>query len=234
MNSQINKNIRNNNRYKEMNENNGLHVILDIDGTLIDNTRINNNILSNNHDGISCGHFIYFRPYLIPFLEYCVKCCASVSIWTAGNEDWMKGFILSLPLDFHNAFLFTWHRNKCNIRYKNMGCEATEFFKMNDLVMRKPLRKIWKTKWAQKKGMTKHNTVIIEDSPENCCKNYGNAIYVPEYNYLLNKQDDTLLKLQLYLNQLSTKKSVRHIEKRQWLVDIKLKEQQQERKETDK
>ena len=48
-----------------MNENNGLHVILDIDGTLIDNTRINNNILSNNHDGISCGHFIYFRPYLI-------------------------------------------------------------------------------------------------------------------------------------------------------------------------
>jgi hypothetical protein len=190
-----------------MNKNNGLHVILDIDGTLIDHS-----ILPNNHEGISCDHFIYFRPYLIQFLEYCVKCCASVSIWTAGSKDWMKGFIRRLPSDFHSAFLFTWHRKKCEVVYKTMGCEA---------IWLKPLNKIWKTKWAQKKGFTKHNTVIIEDSPENCYKNYGNAIYVPEYNHILNKQDETLLKLQQYLTQLSMEKSVIHIEKRTWLTDIK-------------
>ena len=144
-----------------MNKNNGLHVILDIDGTLMDH-----GILPNNHDGISCDHFIYFRPYLIQFLEYCVKCCASVSIWTAGSEDWMKGFIRSLPSDFHNAFLFTWHRKKCKVVYKTIGCMATEFFNMNDLVWLKPLNKIWKTKWAHTMGTHNEQTRHRRDTDE--------------------------------------------------------------------
>jgi len=200
---------------------NGLHIVLDIDGTLMDN-----GLSSDNHDGISCSRFLYFRPGLINFLDYCLKHCASVSIWTAGNEEWMSGFIKALPCRFREAFLFTWHIKRCNVKYQRTGLMTTK------LVILKRLNKVWSKKWTKKIGMTRNNTIIIEDTPSNCLNNYGNAVYVSEYNRfkLKAQEDDTLPKLQLYLDHLSAHQTVRNIEKRNWMFQLKIQEEEDKTK----
>mmetsp|Transcript_23323 Transcript_23323/g.28072 ORF Transcript_23323/g.28072 Transcript_23323/m.28072 type:complete len:251 (+) Transcript_23323:24-776(+) len=45
----------------------------------------------------------------------------------------------------------------------------------------KDLRKVWYSSDDETKGFAKDRTLLIEDTPQNCRYNYGNAIYVPTY-----------------------------------------------------
>ena len=55
-----------------------------------------------------------------------------------------------------------------------------------------------------------------EDTPENCTRNYGNAIYVPSYD-ASNGADEVAATLRCYLAHLQTVEDVRTVEKRGWL-----------------
>jgi RNA polymerase II subunit A small phosphatase-like protein len=56
--------------------------------------------------------------------------------------------------------------------------------------------------------------LIVDDTPEKCLRNYGNAIYPRPYDGEVD--DDELPHLMRYLMHLKDEASVRRIEKRRW------------------
>lgn len=73
-------------------------------------------------------------------------------------------------------------------------------------------------------GFRKENTLIIEDTQQNCRYNYGNAIYVHDYDDMIRdtrgvngKMGDNDLDILIhYLQSLRGVRNVRCIEKRWW------------------
>jgi len=55
----------------------------------------------------------------------------------------------------------------------------------------KDLRKIWYSPEEATNGFVKERTLIIEDTPQNCRYNYGNAIYVPTYRGYPGEEEGT-------------------------------------------
>lgn len=131
---------------------NQIHIILDIDGTLI--------------DGDARTGEIKTRPGLQEFFEYCFTTFASVSIWTAANSYWMHYVRHRCFKDLigGNEFKYTWSGERCGVR---------------DGSLIKPLKKIWRRKYTM---LTRYNTIIIDDTPETYQQNYGNAIGIPSYH----------------------------------------------------
>lgn len=110
----------------------------------------------------------------------------------------------------------------------------------------KPLEKVYKSTTRRKLGFTKERSIIVEDTPcalarrvagtprpppssrsahlllcpaprENCGRNYGNAVYVPSYEWDGGMEgDDTLARLAEYLQLLAAQPDVRLVEKRRW------------------
>lgn len=60
--------------------------------------------------------------------------------------------------------------------------------------------------------------LIVDDTPEKCVRNFGNAIYAIAFEG--NPEDAELEKLGRYLLTLKDKDNVRHIEKRNWRMNI--------------
>ena len=170
-----------------------MYLILDIDGTLI----------SDNEP-------IIFRPYLSDFLNSCFDIFDTVSIWSAASEDHVKSIAEQiLPLD--QQWLFVRHSKHCHKKYSSgfVGIYG-------GVITEKRLRNIWKSKTYRGLGITKTNTIIIDNTPSVCIRNYGNAIYVE--TFIEDPKDDELLKLIPYLKNLIQHENVRTIEKRNWKI----------------
>lgn len=60
--------------------------------------------------------------------------------------------------------------------------------------------------------------LIVDDTPEKCVRNYGNAIYPKAFEGEPN--DNELELLGRYLLKLRHEDNVRHIEKRNWQMKI--------------
>ena len=169
---------------------------------------------------LSINHTQTANHRLGPFLlqtwsNFWITASSTAHLYQSGRrrKEWMHEFIQSLPVRFHKIFLFTWHVNRCTYTVRRTGLMKTRMFIL------KRLSKVWKKKWAQKAAMNRHNTIIVEDTPSNCLDNYGNAIYVPAYRWCVEQEDTILPRLQTYLTDLATKKSVRSIEKRGWISE---------------
>jgi hypothetical protein len=66
-------------------------------------------------------------------------------------------------------------------------------------------------------GWNSKNTLILEDTPQNCISNYGNALYIRTYNVAANRgRDSALLVLPIFLDRIRLVEDVRTIEKRDW------------------
>lgn len=178
-----------------------MHLILDLDGTLV-----------------HCDdQVIYPRPYLHIFMKVCFELFETVSIWTAAGKEYANVVVDMIRPKGHD-FLFIRYDKNCTIRYN------TSFGEFSKVIVKKKLRNIWKAKKYRRMGITKYNTIIIEDTPSNCSENYGNAVYVPEYRHPPNNSDTdqvetdkVLLYLLLYLYDLVKCDNVRSKEKRTWL-----------------
>lgn len=107
------------------------------------------------------------RPHLEELFDYVFQTAHTVSIWTAAGREWYdlvhKGYKFRL--------VFTGER--CVIKWRDP-------FGMDIRQAIKPLRKIWhcKTKYTE---FTKHNTIIIDDTPHTYVRNYGNAVPIRSY-----------------------------------------------------
>lgn len=219
---------------KDLTKKRPLGVVLDIDGTLI--------MESRHLTGIR------IRPYAISFLAWCRQRGYRLSLWTAGHRWWADRVIRNIcplvqqelygknhdcpgchcsatfdfvwdgdhlrqerPLTIHEA---TVRKEKIMHGILPNACHWCEFYSHNCIGCNcfagpnecncryvKDLRKLW---WNQRNSPLEHfipeRTLMIENKPQNCRYNYGNAIYVPTYRGSV--EDRILEPLQRYVEQV--------------------------------
>ena len=169
-------------------------LILDLDETLI---HASDEPLSRPPDFI-LGHFlVYKRPHLDEFLRFCAR-EFEVAVWTSGSADYARGLVEALfgpgyPL----AFVFS--RERCSLRRQ---AESGELSWIKDL------------KKIKRKGYDLNRVIVIEDSPANLGRQYGNLVQVSPF--VGDEADDELRPLMGFLASLLTAADVRKIEKRGW------------------
>lgn len=177
-----------------------MNIVLDLDGTLI----------YAEEEPSKCKT----RPYLKEFLQYCFMNFSRVSIWTASSHDrylkikelYLSPILKTIGMDFD----VEWTKKRCSYRFSTSGYYGFS----SKCVITKRLKKLYK-----RFPYTKHNTIIVDDTPETFSKNYGNGIYIPSYSSY-NKGDNLLLLLSNFLEEViehyNRHKSIRHMEKRIW------------------
>jgi hypothetical protein len=144
----------------------GIHLVLDLDGTLVGTTETDETTP---------------RPFLKEFLAYCFAHCSSVSIWTAASRGWWN-----LCYDAHIAPLMQseW---KFACIMTGIDCDIVRqggyysFIRDTEtetgLIAVKPLRKLWNVFNV----VRPENTIIIDDTPETSLRNVDNYIRIPRY-----------------------------------------------------
>ena len=155
-----------------------MHVCLDLDETLI---HVSEHPVPGAHFYFKIHHTTYYvqkRPGLAAFLAHLFKTCESVSIWTAATHEYADQIIKHIMTGKQRAllkFLFT----RTNIQHARDGTYS------------KPLRKLFHMKEAQVLGLTRRNTLMIDDREDMFKANKGNGLLLPPYigqpddNYLL-------------------------------------------------
>lgn len=165
-----------------------MHLILDLDGTLID-------------DQGACQA----RPYLKEFLDFCFTTFETVSIWTTASRLWFNHIyqLLLAP----RVFTFVYCEDRCTTL---LDRDVDTLFP--ESIQIKPLKKVFQNRSLPH---SKNNTFMVDDTPETYCRNYGNAI--PITTFQGSQHDRALLDLMSFLSVLlSSNTNVRSIEKRYW------------------
>lgn len=168
------------------------HIILDIDGTLID----------------SDDYHIYPRPYLHEFFEFIFDKFETVSIWTASSQYWYNKVyetVFKKLIPHGKSFFFTWFGNRCNYKIINpQDCYGLP-------IKIKKIKKVTK----KYKFIKKKDLLIIDDAPETYSCNYGNAIPILSYNKS-NENDDKLKRVINLLQILLEQDSILHTNKQKY------------------
>lgn len=197
-------------------------IVLDLDGTLIysysDVEYEQHDILwastNDRQPDMLCGNYkVFFRPHakemVIAMLEKC-----DVGVFTASGKEYATMILQKLLGDVFDRLSFVMTRDRCVVILQFEFDVACDGLKPQAKVM-KPLSKIWRTHKARSSGWTRRNTIIVDDTPSSCDRNYGNAVYVSEYRPY--RYDDVLRKLERYiLDYLVGLTDVRFVEKRMW------------------
>lgn len=174
-------------------------LILDLDETLIHACET---ALERPED-FRCGpYFVYLRPYLAYFWN-AIAPHYELAIWSTGSDDYVSLIVEQIrPLDLTLAFV--WGASKCTLRWiPEEGAYVYE----------KRLAKL------KSKGYSLERMLIVDDSPEKCRSNYGNAIYIQPFMGELEDQELNLLAE--YLPTLAQHKNIRQLEKRNWRLSAK-------------
>lgn len=150
---------------------------------------------------------VYKRPHLEAFLAF-LKTHFEVAVWSSASDDYVELIVKEIfPTDY--GLQFVWGRSRCTYRPNYNKLDEFGYydpFSHYDYVKR--LDKVRKLKFK------KDRILIIDDTPEKCRHNYGNAIYPKEF--LGKGPDNDLLLLMHYLPMLKDLDTVRHREKRHW------------------
>lgn len=155
-----------------------LHIILDIDQTLVDNMSFNqyekNKDKLRKPDFIKESMCIWTRPHLKEFIDFLDKNVKYISIWTNGTFSWLyyvlttilskylpkKRFLLLLSVDYSIKQPITNNGMTSMIPIKNIG-EMIKRFPNNNISL--------------------YNTVLIDDNYYNCIFNRNNTIPIKKY-----------------------------------------------------
>ena len=158
---------------------------------------------------------VHMRPSLDVFMANAFEQFKHVAIWSAASRPWVENALACEPLSqYRGRFLFVWYGDRCTmlrgLRYRdglNPACVRT-----------KKLAKIWRIAEHRKLGITRRNTLLVDDLPANALCNYGNLIAIPPYDSSLAAEDGVLPVLVAYLRTLQGHRGrdVRCPEKRWW------------------
>lgn len=184
-------------------------LILDLDETLVHATE---NPKNGNWDFQIGKYKVYKRPGLDQFLSE-VKIHFDVAVWSSASDDYVAQVVEKIfPQDY--PLVFIWGRSKCTLQYDHQSIEDSGHFDhQNHMNYSKVLKKV------KKKGYSAlQKTLIIDDTPNKCKNNYGNAIYPKAFNG--EADDNELALLMQYLLKLKNVNNVRIIEKRNWKEQI--------------
>ncbi|MEJ1241055.1 HAD family hydrolase [Chryseolinea sp. T2] len=169
-------------------------IILDLDETLVYSTE---NRLDTAEDSQYEKYFIYKRPGLDNFLRQ-VSEHFRIGIWSSAGDIYVAEVVNNIvPIDVQLEIV--WSRSKCTQR---------KDFEQDIYYWEKRLDKL------KKKGFRIEKIIIVDDSPEKARDNFGNAVYVKEFNG--EPGDRELEVLFDYLLTLKRVDNVRAIEKRGW------------------
>lgn len=180
-------------------------VVLDLDETLIHAT---------TEPAFGSGNFrlfeytVYVRPFLHDFLQELAQ-HFHVAVWSSASGDYVEAVVKEIfPAGY--PLTFVWARDRCTWKPDYRKAEEDGYFdhfSHYDYV--KKLEKVYKRGRFHKKRI-----LIIDDTPDKCRYNYGNAIYPSEFRG--DPADRELELLIRYLKTLQGTEDVRSIEKRFW------------------
>ena len=186
-------------------------IVFDIDSTLFDSIDKEDGKVSTkaDHKLTHGGEYfkMYARPHLTSFMQFCQKYFKRIALWTHADRLWLKKFIENVLPD-GVELLFKYHSS--HGEEKSISKKGEE----SKTVRLKPLRKIYK-EFPQ---FNSDNTIIIEDTEENCLENLKNCIIVPEFSIIKHEKESPDLVLPLlarYLLKLQTGE-VKNIERKGW------------------
>ena len=188
-----------------------LALIFDIDGTLVDSDAF--------------GSVIIKRPGVDDLLDWCFANCAAVALWTLASHEWAEAVVDTLRCKGRRrewAFVWSAERATSVIPTDPNRNDVDGLGLYCGMDRQKRLQKVWSGARRRAQGFVPARTLIVEDTPSNCVRNYGNAIYVPTFEHtehaVADNVDATLHALQRYLAHLqSSVLDVRLVEKRCWL-----------------
>lgn len=183
-------------------------LVLDLDETLI---HASETALHRAADHMVYGYHVYRRPHLDAFLATCFDHYA-VGIWSSASDEYVEA-VAGLIVPDPGRLEFIWGRSKASFsRVRRDDDDYTFFDPWNHRHYLKPLAKLKRFGW------TLDQMLIVDDTPEKCVRNYGNAIYPSEYDG--RDEDDELRLLARYLERLKDAPNLRRLEKRNWRDDI--------------
>lgn len=168
-------------------------LILDLDETLIHSTESSLGFPADFRVG---PYQVYLRPHLNVFLTECQK-RFRLAVWSSSTQDYLSPIVRRI---FHEHLLeFVWGREKCSHRW---DAEQTQNYFVKDL------------KKVRRRGFDLERVLIVDDTPQKCERNYGNAVYLRPF--VGDRNDQELKFLGPYLESLSWQNKLRGIEKRGW------------------
>jgi len=177
-----------------------LLVIFDLDETLIHAAE---RPLAREPD-FAVGPFpIYKRPFAEDLLIDCARDC-TLAVWTSATRDYAEA-VLDRLIPAGVSLAFVWTRERCTRRYMS---EEQDHGWIKDL------------KKVKKHGFPLERVLMVDDTPGNLARQYGN--YVRVTPYLGDEDDRELALLARYLRELHGVENVRSVEKRGWQQRVSL------------
>ena len=171
-------------------------IILDIDETLIFGTEIP---LDRKPDLVVEPYLVYLRPNAIKFGAFCLDNFHRVAIWTSASEDYATPICKHIFGDRFDQLEFLWCRDRCTRNFNST---------YNDWDWIKDLKKV------RRLGFSLENIIMIDNTPGNLRRQYGNLVAIKDFEGLLPDQELELL--MQYLPSLLLENDIRAIEKRGW------------------
>jgi len=154
-----------------------LHVILDIDQTMIDSMSLQE--YSSKKDSLPKPDYInndvciWMRPHLPQFLSFLDKNVKYISIWTNGSGPWLFHVVNNVISKYINPDRF----------YLLLSIDySSPMVKDGNVLIIKDIGKAMKM--FPKKDISLKNTIIIDDNYHNCSFNKYNSI--PIKKFLIN------------------------------------------------
>jgi len=178
-------------------------LILDLDETLI---FASETMLDRAPDFQAYNYHVYRRPYLQEFLDS-VRLSFDLAVWSSASDAYVSLVVENL---FGDAFdlQFVWGRSRATLRRGSIDDDGYILDPWDHMHYLKPLSKVKRMGWPLER------VLIVDDTPEKCARNYGNAVHPRPY--LGDAGDEELRKLAPYLITLANEPNVRRIEKRRW------------------
>lgn len=189
------------------------HIILDVDNTLLytSNTKFISPDKKEKPDfTIDLGGkpgYVYLRPYLFEFFDYCFQNFGTVNIWTLGNSYYFQTILKELKKKYKKKLHF-------HIVYTYEDSPKKFYDDIDGFMNIKDLNKIWGNPLYSSTGINKNNTIFIDDRADVLRETPGNHIEVGKY--IGQRKDDTLLKLMMFLNRIKDKKMIPRVKKVDW------------------
>ncbi|WNG43634.1 HAD family hydrolase [Archangium minus] len=179
-------------------------LILDLDETLI---HASTERLERAEDFRLFDYYVYVRPYVERFLTECAV-HFRLAVWSSASDDYVGEVVKRIfPRELTPEFV--WGRSRCTFALDRAWVQEAGYLDPGSHY--NYVKKLHKLK---RKGYRLERILIVDDTPAKCIHNYGNAIYVKEYNG--EEDDKELPALSRYLATLKDAINVRTLEKRLW------------------
>jgi len=172
-------------------------LVLDLDEALVHAEEKGKPHLGRSPDFTTSDYVVYKRPHLAEFLSRMWK-LYDLAVWSAAGTLYVNRVVEVIFAD-HKQPVFVFSGVRTTRRFDHDRMEAYYI---------KDLKKVRKT------GFDLRRVLIVDDLQLNAQRNYGNAVYVDEFNG--DKDDNELSLLSEYLERLAASPNFRAVEKRYW------------------